>query len=133
MPRSLDPNSRLTMVLACDVDKTPQPKIFAKSPTLNQQRKLISVIASLEKGSLVEQFDAIIDAATMMLTGWENIPLEFTRENIGEVLNLEEIVEVLTFLVSASTAAPEDKKKSESPHSSDAENSVSPVSENAKT
>ena len=127
MPRSLDPNSRLTMVLACDVDKTPQPKIFAKSPTLNQQRKLISVIASLEKGSLVEQFDAIIDAATMMLTGWENIPLEFTRENIGEVLNLEEIVEVLTFLVSASTAAPEDKKKSELPHSSDAENSANHV------
>ena len=133
MPRSLDPNSRLTMVLACDVDKTPQPKIFAKSPTLNQQRKLISVIGSLEKGSLVEQFDAIIDAATMMLTGWENIPLEFTRENIGEVLNLEEIVEVLTFLVSASTAAPEDKKKSELPRLSDAENSASPVSENVKT
>ena len=121
------------MVLACDVDKTPQPKIFAKSPTLNQQRKLISVIGSLEKGSLVEQFDAIIDAATMMLTGWENIPLEFTRENIGEVLNLEEIVEVLTFLVSASTAAPEDKKKSELPRLSDAENSASPVSENVKT
>ena len=116
MPRSLDPNAKLTMVLACDVDKTPQPKIFAKSPTLNQQRKLISVLSSLDKGSLAEQFDAIIDVAAMMLTGWENIPLEFSRDNIGEVLNLEEIVEVLGFLVASTGTTADDKKKSESPH-----------------
>ena len=113
MPRSLDPSSRLTMVLASDVDKEPQPRIFAKSPTLNQQRKLIALMSSLEKSSLVEQFDAILDAAAMMLTGWENIPLEFSRENIGEVLNMEELVEVLTFLVSASSPTADDKKKSE--------------------
>jgi len=113
MPRSLDPSSRLTMVLASDVDKVPQPKIFAKSPTLNQQRKLIGLISSLEKSSLVEQFDAILDAATMMLTGWENIPCDFSRENIGEVLSMEELIEVLTFLISASAPSADDKKKSE--------------------
>lgn len=113
MPRSLDPSSRLTMVLASDVDKNPQPKIFAKSPTLNQQRKLIGLISSLEKSSLVEQFDAILDAATMMLTGWENIPFDFNRENIGEVLSMEELIEVLTFLISASAPSADDKKKSE--------------------
>ena len=113
MPRSLDPSSRLTMVLASDVDKNPQPKIFAKSPTLNQQRKLIGLISSLAKSSLVEQFDAILDAATMMLTGWENIPFDFSRENIGEVLSMEELIEVLTFLISASAPSADDKKKSE--------------------
>ncbi len=113
MPRSLDPSSRLTMVLASDVDKNPQPKIFAKSPTLNQQRKLIGLISSLEKSSLVQQFDAILDAATMMLTGWENIPFDFSRENIGEVLSMEELIEVLTFLISASALTADDKKKSE--------------------
>jgi hypothetical protein len=128
MPRSLDPSAKLTMVLACDVDKTPQPKMFAKSPTLNQQRKLIGVLTSLDKGSLAEQFDAILDAAAMMLTGWENIPVEFSRENIGEVLNLEELVEVLGFLVASTGATADDKKKSESPHSSDAANFVSPAS-----
>lgn len=113
MPRSLDPNSKLTMVLACDVDKTPQPKIFAKSPTLNQQRKLVSLLSSLDSGGLVEKFDAILDAAAVCLTGWENIPVEFSRESIGDVLSLEEIVEVLSFLVSSSTATVDDKKKSE--------------------
>jgi hypothetical protein len=88
------------MVLAADLDKVPQPKIFAKQPTLNQQRKLIGVISSLSSGNLLEQFDAIIDAAATMLTGWENIPVEFSRDTIGDVLSLEELVEVLSILVS---------------------------------
>ena len=114
MPRSLDPSSKLTMVLACDADKTPQPKIFAKAPTLNQQRKLITLLTSLDGGGLAEKFDAIIDAAAVCLTGWENIPVEFSRDSIGEVLSLEEIVEVFSFLVGSSTASADDKKKSES-------------------
>ena len=113
MPRSLDPNSKLTMVLACDVDKTPQPKIFAKAPTLNHQRTLIGLMSLLTTGNLTEQFDAIIDAAATCLTGWENIPLDFTKENIGEVLSLEEIVEVFTFLIGATVPTVDDKKKSE--------------------
>jgi hypothetical protein len=127
MPRSCDPSAKITMVLACDVDKTPQPKIFAKTPTLNQQRKLIGVISSLDKGSLIEQFDAITDAAAMMLTGWENIPVEFSRDNIGEVLDLGEIVEVLEFLISSSSATADDKKKSELLPLSGAANSASPA------
>jgi len=74
MPRSLDPGSRLTMVLACDVDKTPQPRIFAKSPTLNQQRKLIGVMTSLEKsGDILEKFDAMLDMAALLISGWETL------------------------------------------------------------
>jgi hypothetical protein len=37
-----------------------------------------------------------------MLTGWENIPVEFSRDTIGDVLSLEELVEVLSLLGSAS-------------------------------
>jgi hypothetical protein len=119
------------MVLASDVDKTPQPKIFAKAPNLNQQRKLVGLISCLQSASLNDQFDAIVDAAAMMLTGWENIPLEFSRENIGEVLSLEELMEVFGFLVSSATATADDKKKSESQPSSDAGNSANPASDDA--
>lgn len=114
MPRSLDPNSRLTMVLACDVDKTPQPKIFAKAPTLNQQRKLIGLMGSLEGGDLAAKFDAIIDAASVCITGWEHIDVPFSRETIGDVLSLDELLEVFTFLISATVPTVDDKKKSES-------------------
>lgn len=118
MPRSLDPNARLTMVLACDAEKpaATQPRIFAKAPTLNQQRKLIGLMGSLQGSDLLSQFEAILDAAMACLTGWENIPLEFNRENIGEVLSLEELIEVFGFLVSATVPTAADKKKSESPH-----------------
>lgn len=103
------------MVLACDVDKpaATQPRIFARSPTLNQQRQLLSLLESLDTGKLSERFDAIIDAASVCLTGWENIPIEFSRDTIGDVLNLEEIVEVFTFIVAQSTPTVDDKKKSE--------------------
>lgn len=116
MPRSLDPNSKLTMVLACDVDKTPLPKIFAKAPTLNQQRKLIGLMSSLEGGDLGAKFDAIIDAAFSCITGWENIDIPFSKETLGDVLSLDELMEVFTFLISATVPTVDDKKKSESPH-----------------
>jgi len=116
------------MVLACDVDKTPQPRIFAKSPTLNQQRKLIGVMTSLEKsGDILEKFDAMLDMAALLISGWENIDLPYSRETLGDVLTADELVEVLTFLMSHSQATPDDKKKSESPPLSDAANSANPA------
>jgi len=133
MPRSLDPNSRITMVLEYDLDKPAesQPRFFAKQPTLNQQRKLIGVLSSLNSGGeLAEKFDAILDAAALLITGWENIPLPFNKENLGDVLSLEEIIEVLNYLVSQSQPTEDDRKKSELPLLSDAANSANPASEN---
>ena len=116
MPRSLDPGSRLTMVLASDLDKPKesQPRIFAKQPSLNQQRKLIGLLESLKDGNALEQLDAIIDVASTLITGWENIPLSYSKETLGDVLNLDELVEVLAFLVGTSHPTADDKKKSES-------------------
>ena len=133
MPRSLDPSSRITMVLASDVDKPreSQPRIFAKSPTLSQQRKLVGLLSSLGTGGIVEKFDLILDAAETCLTGWENIPIPFSREGIADVLGLEEIVEVISHLASASTASVDDKKKSELQPLSGAVNSANPASADA--
>jgi hypothetical protein len=121
------------MVLEYDLDKPTesQPRFFAKQPTLNQQRKLIGVLSSLNSGGeLAEKFDAILDAAALLITGWENIPLPFTRENLGDVLSLEEIIEVLNYLVLQSQPTEDDRKKLESPLLSDAANSANPVLEN---
>lgn len=114
MPRSLDPNSRLTMVLACDLDKTPQPRIFAKAPTLNQQRKLIGLMGSLQGGDVAATFDAVIDAAFSCITGWENIEIPFSKETLGDVLTLDELLEIFSFLIECTVASVDDKKKSES-------------------
>lgn len=133
MPRSLDPNSRITMVLACDQDKPKEtrPEIYAKAPTLGTQRVLVRTLAKFRSGVSIADYDSItdslLDAAEMCLTGWKNIPTEFSRKGIEDVLNLEEIAEVIGFLASASASAT-DKKKSELPPSLDAVNSANPVS-----
>lgn len=116
------------MVLACDVDKTPQPKIFANTPTLNQQRRLVALLQGLGGGDIAASMDALLDAAAMCLTGWENIPVDFSREAIGDVLTLDELIEVFTFLAASTAATPDDKKKSESQPSCDVVNSASPAS-----
>jgi len=123
MPRSLDPSSRLTMVLACDVDKPKetQPRIFARTLTLNQQRKLMAAMSRM-KSEPDDKIEAAIDAAEICLIGWENMidpqtgnAIEFSREAIGDVLSIEELVEVFSAVTSAGSATASDKKKSESP------------------
>jgi hypothetical protein len=143
MPRSLDPSSRLTMVLACDVDKPKetQPRIFARTLTLNQQRKLMTAMDAMKKAEAPEdKIEGALNAAEVCLTGWENMidpqtgnSIPFTRENIGDVLSLDELIEVFGAVTAMATPSADDKKKSESPLSSGAENSVNHASGNAGT
>ena len=121
MPRSLDPSSRLTMVLACDVDKPreTQPRIFARTLTLNQQRKLMAAMARMQTASADEKIDAALDAAEICLTGWENMTsqngeaIKFSREAIGDVLSMEELAEVFSAVSGAGKASASEKKESE--------------------
>ena len=134
MPRSLDPSSRLTMVLACDADKPTetQPRIFARCLTLNQQRKLMVAMARMQKATNPnEQIESAMDAAEVCLIGWENMidpatqqAIQFGRETIGDVLTIDELVEVFHAVTSASTPTVSDKKKLELPPSSEAANSA---------
>jgi hypothetical protein len=125
MPRSLDPSSRLTFVLACDVDKPKeaQPRIFARTLTLNQQRKLMNAMKRLRgETDPDQQIDAALDAAEICLVGWENMTnphtgeaIQYSREAIGDVLSLDELVEVFEAVSGSSTPTGDDQKKSESP------------------
>ena len=123
MPRSLDPSSRLTMVLACDVDKPreTQPRIFARTLTLNQQRKLMAAMARMQTASADEKIDAALDAAEICLTGWENMTgqngeaIQFSRDAIGDVLSMEELAEVFSAVSGAGKASASEKKESELP------------------
>ena len=85
------------------------------------------MLQSLGGGDIAASMDALLDAAAMCLTGWENIPVQFSRESIGDVLTLDELVEVFSFLAASTSATPDDKKKSESQPSCDAENFASPA------
>lgn len=121
MPKSLDPSSRLTMVLACDLEKPKetQPRIFARTLTLNQQRKLMAAMSRMQTASADEKIDSALDAAELCLTGWENMTgqdgtaIQFSREAIGDVLSMEELAEVFASVSGAGKASASEKKESE--------------------
>ena len=67
-----------------------------------------------------EKIEAAMDAAEVCLIGWENMidpatrqAIVFGRETIGDVLTIDELVEVFGAVTSASTPTGSDKKKSE--------------------
>lgn len=123
MPKSLDPSSRITMVLACDQDKPEetQPRIFARTLTLNQQRQMMVAMHQMQTTATPEaKIDAALDTAEICLTGWENMvdpesgeAITFSREAIGNVLSMDELAEVFSYVTEVSTTSLEDKKKSE--------------------
>jgi hypothetical protein len=123
MPKSLDPNSKLTFVLACDVDKPieTQPRIFARVLTINQQRKLVASMQSMRSdGDTAATFEAALDAAEICLVGWQNMidpatgePIPFSRDTIGDVLTVDELVEVFDAVIGSTKPSAGDQKKSE--------------------
>ena len=115
------------MVLACDVDKPAdiQPQIFARTLTLNQQRKLMRSMRAMKDsgGDADKMIEAALDAAEVCLTGWANMvdpqtkePIAFSRDAIGDVLSIEELTEVFDAVISSGKATAGEQKKSESPH-----------------
>lgn len=116
MPKSLEPNSRLVFVLACDADKPKetQPRIFGKSLTISGQRKLMGLLSKMQSGDRDAMIDAALDAAELCLTGWENMNgIEFSRDAIEQVLSLEELTEILSHVSDSGKASGEEQKKSE--------------------
>jgi len=114
MPKSLDPNFRLTLVLASDADKpeATQPRIFAKTLSI----AALSTVQSLRQNKEPER---LIDALMFALTGWENMidhdgsEIPFSRDNLARILDIDEVIEVIEFLVGAGRLDSDERKKSE--------------------
>lgn len=122
MPRRTDPGSRLTLVLACDIDKPKetQPKFFGRVLSVRQSEELLAK-RNQEGGKSIS---SAVDMVMMFLTGWENMTcpdtgesLAFSADNLKEVLTMEELLEVLDFATGTIKPSAGDQKKSESPPS----------------
>lgn len=107
MPKSLNPNERLVMVLACDQElpRETQPRFFAKPLT-------VAGIKKVQQLATAGSTDAIIDAVMMCLTGWENMDREFTANAVADVLTIGECTEIIEFCLSGGKLDGAEKKKS---------------------
>jgi hypothetical protein len=122
MPRRTDPNSRLTLVLACDQYLPPesQPKFFARVLSVRQAEELQEKREHGGRKSLAVALEVLM----MFLTGWENMThpdtgasLDFNVENLKDVLTIDELHEVIDFAIGSIAPSAGDQKKSESPPS----------------
>lgn len=118
MPRSLDPKAVLTIVLACDVDKSPRPTAFARQPNGFQQMKLAQALQTMQASKPADAMQAAFDVLAGVLTGWENMTdpesgesIPFCAENVPRVYLFDEAAEIIGYL--ASQVRADDKKKSE--------------------
>jgi hypothetical protein len=115
-------------------------------PNVPRGQQIIRLANHCQELSGPKSFDALVTSLTelakLFIVGWENVvdpfslsdangdrqPLAFSLDEIATPLAFEDLMEIMNIAVSTFIASADDKKKSESPHSSDAANSASPAS-----
>lgn len=116
----LDPNETFEVCLPCD-DKKPlaeRPVFIARALAAKGQRKLGKAIDALyDKESSLDSdgfFDCLLDLIMQHVVGWKNVGgLEFTRENVDNVLPSGDMTILLRRIGYNQSVQPEEKKSSE--------------------
>lgn len=135
MPKSLDPNTRITFTLASDMElpEEVRPRLVGRVLTAGPYRVAMQALAF--NGSQIEQLDGLLTTVMTVVKGWENMndpvtgePIPFSREALAQYYDPGELAEV----VFAAFPNADDKKKSELLPLSDAANSASPAVTDAK-
>jgi hypothetical protein len=144
--RSLRPGDIVRIALG---DNAENGVLLGAVPNVPRGQQIVRLADKCQSLTDPSQFDELTEAATsvakLFIVGWENVvdpfsqpdangkktPLPFTPENIAIPLNLSDLMEIVQVAVETFTTTADDKKKSESPLSSDAANSANPASADA--
>jgi hypothetical protein len=125
--RLLRPKDRIVFTFPDDADLpvSERPKLIGKVLSVADARQM----ASMKDATGGSSIDRIIEAAMVGLSGWENVnhpttgePIPFSSEALATWLTIDELLEVIAFLTGRLTV--DERKKSESPQSSDVANCV---------
>ena len=99
MPISLEPGQTFPIWLESDKDipMASRPVFDAKAQSMRQQRKVLEVIDVIfQDGVSVEEvFDKTRDCLFDCLSGWRNVPKQFSKESIEDLLSFDECRELL--------------------------------------
>jgi hypothetical protein len=116
MPKSLDPNCQVRIVLDSDQGKSPEPAFIFLAPTMRKESQLGTLydraIAAKDAKAL---FNVVNAELAETLVGWENMGnFEFGKHELGDIVSMAEALELARHLLSAGRLSSGEKKSSES-------------------
>jgi hypothetical protein len=118
MPLKLKPGKPLEFVLDCDADDPIETQVvfFASSLTAGQSIDLVDELSSTPL-EYVALYSAWVSILARLLTGWENMPVDFEKANaealIKDNLTAQETIELIRKIQHGQSLSPEEKKSSE--------------------
>jgi hypothetical protein len=134
MPHSFDPTTPLELVLDDDREKTPQPTFFAKNLSTRDWLQFAKdYIGVINRDVLIDQVTGVYDLLRANLVGWREVGGKFNPNNLEDVLHPTEAMELLGHIYRSCCVSPDDKKKFESPPSSNSGNSAETAAAGART
>jgi len=114
MPRSLHPNSNVSIVLDCDVDTEPKPTFIFRAPTMLDEEVLGNAF-DLDDKDATTLTESIEDAIHGCLIEVQNMGEGITAKTpVGKYLCTSEGHELVTKLLSSGRLNSDEKKSSES-------------------
>lgn len=130
MPKALRPGVRYPIVLDEDREIEPTPTFYARSLTLEAFQETTQALRALKDADAENKTEAMFvafDAIKKSIVGWDNMTdpetgqlIPFNRETLPKLIDINEAMELLGKVITAGRLTADDRKKSESPRSSDA-------------
>lgn len=138
MPRSLEPGTRLPIVLDADVGKDPCPTFYAKSLSVRMFREGVGALQTIQ--SATDKAEVMFSAFSTLrpaIVGWSGMidpdtgrEIEYDPERLDDLLDIEEAMELIRKIMESGRLSVDDRKKSGSPPLSSAANCANRVASN---
>jgi hypothetical protein len=129
MPRALDPNQTTEIILAADKDN-PQPARFIyRALNCREWAEKSKRWAAVADQQIHDCIDELVKIGQIGLVGWKIEGVPFDHAKLGEIVTPFELQEMIGIHLYGERLNAEDKKNSESPHSSNGDSSAATASQ----
>ena len=112
MPLFLEPNQEFPVVLDCDKDKPAEsrPTFLCKSQSSRGLIRISNFLDEDRKEGVEEIVHLFAEEIMEHCTGWRNIPYDFNKESLVQILHYFEMRELLRKIMLNQHVTPEEKK-----------------------
>ena len=124
MPRALEPNRLISIVLSGDKDTDPTPTFYARALSVRAFTGIIDAFTAIkESKDAAQQLTLAMAQICKCIVDWDNMidpdtgdPIPFSQDALSEVLDLMECLELMEALTKGAQLNADEEKKLTSPH-----------------